>query len=111
MDTTDRLNPKLPARLSASSVRQPVQLSVAPRESEVASSRSPINSRQLLRGLVRNWWRILLLWLVVSSPLVYLIYRLVEPTYQAYSLLRIESNQPELFGPSLLTRDAGRCNA
>ena len=44
---------------------------------------------------------------MISSPLVYLIYRLVEPTYQAYSLLRIESNQPELFGPSLLARDEG----
>ena len=107
MDTTDRPNANLPVRLSASSARQPAQLSVAPREIEVASSASSINSRQLLRGLVRNWWRILVLWLVVSSPLVYLIYRLVEPTYQAFSMLRIESNQPELFGPSLLNRDAG----
>ena len=74
---------------------------------EIASSASPINSRQLLRGLARNWWRILLIWVVLSSPLVYLIYRLVEPTYQAYSLLRIESNQPELFGPSLLKGDVG----
>ena len=81
---------------------------MAPREIEAAPPSSPINSKQLLRGLVRNWWRILLLWLVVSAPLIYLIYRFVEPTYQAYSLLRIESNQPELFGPSLLARDAGR---
>ncbi len=107
MDTTDRPTANLPARLAASPVRQPVQLSVAPREIEVAVSSSPINSRQLLRGLARNWWRILLLWLVVSLPLVSLIYKLVEPTYQAYSMLLIESNQPELFGPSLLTRDAG----
>ena len=62
-----------------------------------------IDSRHPLQRLARNWWRILLIWLVVSSPLVYLIYRLVEPTYQAESLLRIESNQPDLFGPSLLT--------
>ena len=107
MDTTDRPNANLPARLPTLPARQPAQLSVAPRELEPAAPPRAINSRQLLRGLVRNWWRILLLWLVVSSPLVYLIYWLVEPTYQAYSLLRIESNQPELFGPSLLARDAG----
>ena len=80
---------------------------MAPRESEVTSSRSPITSKQLQRGLARNWRWIILLWLLFSAPLVYLIYRLVEPTFQAYSLLRIESNQPELFGPSLLARDAG----
>ena len=45
------------------------------------------------RGLARNWWRILLLWLVVSSLLAYTVYRLVEPTYQAYSLLRIHHFQ------------------
>ena len=36
-----------------------------------------------------------------------MIFKLVEPTYQAYSLLLIESNQPELFGPTLLARDGG----
>ena len=57
--------------------------------------------------MLRKWWLILLFWLVVFLPLDYVIYKWVEPTYQAFSLLRIESNQPELFGPSLSTRDAG----
>ena len=107
MDTTDRPNANLPARLPPSSARQPAQLVLGPRDIELGTPRSPVNSRQLLRGLVRNWWRILLLWLVVSLPLAYLIFWLVEPTYQAYSLLRIESNSPDLFGASLLARDAG----
>ena len=41
----------------------------------------------------------LLLWLVVSIPGVYLIYLLIEPTYDASSTLRIEPS-PELFGSS-----------
>jgi polysaccharide biosynthesis transport protein len=58
-----------------------------------------INSQVLLRGLTRHWWRILLLWLVVSLPMAYLIYFCIEPTYEAFSTLRIEPTQPELFGP------------
>ena len=37
--------------------------------------RLQINPQVILRGLGRHWWRILLLWLVVSTPLAYLILR------------------------------------
>jgi uncharacterized protein involved in exopolysaccharide biosynthesis len=40
-----------------------------------------------------------LLWLAVSIPLVYLVYILIEPTYESSSTLRIEPS-PDLFGPS-----------
>ena len=101
MDTTDRPNANLPARL-------PALVPTVPREIEVVPAKSSsVDSRQLLRGLARNWWRISLLWIAVSSPLLYLIYKLAEPTYQAYSLLLIESNQPELFGPSLWSSESG----
>ena len=59
-----------------------------------------ISPQGVLRGLARNWWRILLLWLGLSLPLVYLIYSRVEPTYTAYSLLLAEPTQPDLFGGS-----------
>ncbi|WP_210420661.1 exopolysaccharide transport family protein [Aquisphaera giovannonii] len=68
------------------------------REMDVAGAPSvTIDTRQLFRGLARNWWRILLVWLVVSAPLVYVIYTLVEPTYQASSLVLVESNQNDPF--------------
>jgi len=72
---------------------------VASRELAAAAPPSPVNSRLLLRGLARHWWHILLLWLIVSIPGVYLIYLLIEPTYDASSTLRIEPS-PELFGAS-----------
>ena len=50
-----------------------------------------------MRGLNRQWWRILALWLVVSAPIVVLIYQFVEPTYEAVSLLLIEPAQQDLF--------------
>ena len=50
-----------------------------------------------MRGLSRHWWRITLCWLVLSAPLAYLIYALVEPTYDAVSLLRAEPTQAPIY--------------
>jgi len=105
MDTTDSPNANLPARLPAASSRLPAQVIVAPRELAPATPPSAINSRLLFRGLARNWWRILLIWLVLAAPLTYLIFLSIVPTYQAYSMIKIESNQPELFDHSLMARD------
>ena len=41
-------------------------------------------------GLVRHWWQILLIWLVVAVPVVALIYLYVEPTFEAFSTLQVE---------------------
>ncbi len=103
MDSMDTPNANLPARLPAASSRLPAQVIVAPREVAVASPAPPSspNLRMLLRGLARNWWLILLVWLVLAAPLTYLIYRYVEPTYQAFGRVRVESNQPDLFGASM----------
>jgi hypothetical protein len=42
---------------------------------------------------------IVLLWLVISTPGVYLVYLLISPNYESASTLRIEPS-PDLFGPS-----------
>ena len=68
---------------------------------DLATTSSPqINSRTILRGLTRHWWQILLLWLLVSVPIVFAIYRFVEPTYEAFSILHIEPTQARLFEAS-----------
>jgi polysaccharide biosynthesis transport protein len=58
-----------------------------------------INPRVILRVLGRHWWRILALWLVVSVPLAFVIYMVIQPTYEAVSLLRIESAVKNVFDP------------
>ena len=58
-----------------------------------------INPRVILRVLGRHWWRILALWLLVSAPLAFVIYMVIQPTYEAASLLRIESAAPDVFSP------------
>ena len=57
--------------------------------------------RSFVRKLASHWWRILLLWLVVSTPVAYLIYSLVEPTYEAFSLLQVQPTQEQLLTPSV----------
>jgi succinoglycan biosynthesis transport protein ExoP len=68
---------------------------------ELATSLAPqITPQIVLRGLIRNWWRILALWLVVSAPLMCLIWLFIQPTYEAFSLLRVEPSTLNLFAPS-----------
>jgi uncharacterized protein involved in exopolysaccharide biosynthesis len=54
----------------------------------------------LMRRLIRRSWQILLLTVFVSFNLVYLIFVFVQPTYEAYSMLRVEPSAPNLFTPS-----------
>jgi capsular exopolysaccharide synthesis family protein len=64
------------------------------------TSQPQINPRAFLRGLIRHWWQILLVWLVVSAPVLCLIYNFVEPTFEAFSILRIEPVQRSLYETS-----------
>lgn len=66
-----------------------------------ASSGSSINPKSLLRAMMRHWWRILGLSLILSLPLAYVIYLKVEPTYEAAGLLRVEPATPNLYGVKL----------
>jgi polysaccharide biosynthesis transport protein len=64
----------------------------------LATTSSPqINSRTLLRGLTRHWWKILLLWLIVAAPIIFVIFRFVEPTYEAVSTLLVEPNRTNMY--------------
>ncbi len=96
MDTIDRSDSNVPARFSSNSFRAPVPISAAPRDLTITST-PQLNPQVILRGLNRHWWRILLLSLVVSTPLVYLIFTLIEPTYEAFSVLQIEPMKEFLF--------------
>ena len=103
MDTIDRSGSNLPARFPTASQSLPALGPVF--TGDLATPSSPqINSRTILRGLTRHWGKILLLWLLVSGPIVFAIYRFVEPTYEAVSTLRIASTQTKLFEAS---RDDG----
>ena len=99
MDTTDRNDSHLPARLPASSSHLPAAAAARPTYDLAATSSTvQISPQGVLRGLARNWWKILLIWAAVSAPLVYLLYVQIEPTYEAYSTIRAEPAQYDLFG-------------
>ena len=99
MDTIDRPDSNVPARYSGESLRVPAPIAAMSRDLAVASPATPqITPRVLMRGLGRHWWRIMLFWLIVSTPLAYLIYALVEPTFEATSLLVAEPTTIDLYG-------------
>ena len=59
---------------------------------------SAIRRKGLLNRITDRWWLILLLYIVVSTPLVLLILKFVEPTYEAFSLLQVQPISHELYG-------------
>jgi capsular exopolysaccharide synthesis family protein len=102
MDTIDRPDSNVPARYPADSPRTPAGIAAMSRDLAVATpapAPPQVTPRVILRGLSRHWWRIMLFWLVLSAPLIYLIYALVEPTYEASSLLRAEPTAVDPYNP------------
>ncbi|MHB1558612.1 MAG: exopolysaccharide transport family protein [Isosphaeraceae bacterium] len=87
----------------------PVPMTAATRDLALAqpSATTQVTPRILLRGLSRHWWHIMLGWLVVSTPLAYAIYALVEPTFEAESLLRVEPTQTNPYNQGLGTNPMG----
>ena len=53
--------------------------------------------RSVLSRLFSRWAQILFLSLLVSIPVACLIWYFVEPTYEAFSILRVEPAQPKLY--------------
>ncbi len=105
MDTSDRHDSTLPARSPSPGFAAPARVapSFGSASRELAMAGAPtmqVNPTSILRGLIRNWWKILGLWLIASAPLVYLIYSQVKPTYVAYTMIRVDPTQPELFNTS-----------
>ncbi len=54
----------------------------------------------VLSRLTRRWPSILLLWLIISLPVTYLIHQIVEPTFEAFSVLRVTPTSWQLYEPS-----------
>ena len=98
MDTIDRSESKLPSPFPITPSPLPALPTVV--SGDLATTSAQVNPRTLLRGLTRNWWQILLIWLVLWVPAVYLIHRFVVPTYEAVSLLQVQPVSHGLYGQS-----------
>jgi succinoglycan biosynthesis transport protein ExoP len=96
MDTIDRSESNLPSPFPVTPPLLPALPTVV--SGNLATTPAQINPRTLLRGLTRHWWQILLIWLVLSVPAVYLIRQLVAPTYEAVSLLQVQPVAHGLYG-------------
>ena len=87
MDTIDRSESNLPSPFPIAPSPLPALAPVFSGDL-VATSSPQINPRTLLRGLKRQWWKILLVWVVLAGPVIYLIHRFVKPTFEAFSTLQ-----------------------
>jgi polysaccharide biosynthesis transport protein len=54
----------------------------------------------IISRITRRWWSIVLVWLALSLPALYLIHQLVEPTFEAVSILHIDPSPWTLREPS-----------
>ena len=97
MDTIDRAESNLPSRFPITPPPLPALPTVVSGNLATTPG-SPVNPRTLLRGLTRHWWQILLIWIVLAAPAVYLIRLNVSPTYEAFSLLQVQPVSQELYG-------------
>jgi capsular exopolysaccharide synthesis family protein len=105
MDTSDQYEPQLPAQFSDNSLRLPASFSA---NDLAIPAETQFDPRVILRGLIRHWWQIVLIWLALSIPAAYLIFLFIQPTYTAFSVLRVEPAAPDLFAP--IRDQAGEMN-
>ena len=96
MDTIDRSESNLPARFPVAPSPLPAVAPVFSGDLTVATT-PQFNPRALLRGLlIRHGWKILVVWILSTCPVVYLINRYVEPVYEVFSTLQIDPVQRDL---------------
>ncbi len=62
-------------------------------------SKAPVRHTGVLSRVTHRWVQILVLWLVISFPILYLIHHFVEPRFEAFSTLRIEPVQRDMYAP------------
>lgn len=66
----------------------------------VVASTPQIDSGVIIRGLKRYGWWILALSVIFSAPLMFAIYKTVEPTYEAISRIEFEPTQLLIYDPT-----------
>jgi polysaccharide biosynthesis transport protein len=98
MDVTDRSN------IDVAGANAPPQSPPHDQDPFFSRDRSTAKSnggqpRGILHRLAGRWWQFLLLWLMISAPIAFLIYVVIQPTYEAVSLLRIEPAVQDLLSP------------
>jgi uncharacterized protein involved in exopolysaccharide biosynthesis len=98
MNTIDGSQSSVPAG-SSSRPHQEAETDPLFSRVDLSGTKAGKNSPGLLRRLLGHWWQILVLWLVLSVPVMYAIKLIVEPTFEAYSLLRMEPTKTDIFAP------------
>ena len=67
-----------------------------------------VSFRLVTRALRRHWWQALLLWLVGTGGLVAFAYTNIQPTFDAISEVRVETDDTKVFGSGTHQTDFGQ---
>src|ERR1700722_9234584 len=103
MDTIDRSHSNLPAQFASQLSPLPPLTPALPFDQSGAPTIN-FGPKVILRGLTRHWKLIFALWLVLSAPAALLIFYSVQPSFEASSLLKIDSQQADIFGPAISSK-------
>src|SRR5262249_22949755 len=98
MDANDRSDPNVQGSSPGSPFLHP-DWAHGSDPGQPAGASSGAGRRSIIRDLASRWRRILLLWVLVASPVAYVIYVFAEPTFEAVSLLRVEPRPIDLYSP------------
>jgi uncharacterized protein involved in exopolysaccharide biosynthesis len=98
MDTNDRSDPNVPGSSPGMPFLHP-DWAHGSETGQPAGASSGVGRRSIVRELASWWRRILLLWVLLASPVAYVIYVFVEQTFEAVSLLRVEPRPINLYSP------------
>jgi uncharacterized protein involved in exopolysaccharide biosynthesis len=61
---------------------------------------NPPRSFGIFNRITRRWALILPLWLIITTPILYLIHLFVQPTFEAFSVLSVTPVSAKLFEPA-----------
>jgi polysaccharide biosynthesis transport protein len=67
-----------------------------------------LNTKVVLRAARRHWWKILVLWGLLSGGLMFLAYHKINISYEATALLIVRSTAPPIYEPGTMVADIGR---
>jgi capsular exopolysaccharide synthesis family protein len=101
-DTPDRSDDLLPARrtfVPPAAAAEPADDYADPSYAQAPPPRG-LSLRVVWRAFRRHWWQAVFLWLAGSGGLMFLAYSKIQPTYDAFSQIRVDNSTMAIYKES-----------
>ena len=101
MDSNDQPEPNVPALPVRTTLAQSVSLDASLLGVSGSDESGSVNIVGTTWRDARHWWKLLAVWAVVSTGLIYLIAIKIKPMFESYTVLRVEPARLDLYGVGL----------